>query len=208
MRKQVDKAHYEFNRYISKRRWASIWHQLDEVLALKPKHILEIGPGPGVFKALADLFGTPVETLDIDTDLEPDYVASADQLPFVDNAYDMVCAFQVLEHVPYETTLTIFSEMARIARQHIVISLPDARPAWPYSIHVPLKGELKFLIPKPWKGPWEHQCDGEHYWEVNKKGFSLKMIKHNLEHAASVQLKKTYRVPENPYHRFFLFNAK
>lgn len=204
---QVDKSHYSFNDYMTKKRWISMWHQLDEVLSLAPKKVLEIGPGPGVFKSLADLFGIKVETLDLDPDLVPDYVASADKMPFENGDYDVVCAFQMLEHVAYDTTLAIFREMTRVAREYVVISLPDARPVWPYSLYVPKKGEVKFLIPRPWKGPKTHQFDGEHYWEINKKGYTLEKVKNDLERVSNVKLLRTYRVVENPYHRFFIFTT-
>jgi len=41
---------------MGKKRWISVWHQLDEVLSLNPSSILEIGPGPGVFKSMIELF--------------------------------------------------------------------------------------------------------------------------------------------------------
>lgn len=81
MKKQVEKDHYTFGGYINKPRWSSMWHQLDEVLALEPETVLEIGPGPGVFKAVAKLFGPCVETLDLDPELKPDHVAPADEMP-------------------------------------------------------------------------------------------------------------------------------
>ena len=83
-KKQVDKTHYEFYRYMSKGRWASLWHQLDEVIQLKPSNVLEVGPGPGAFKQMAILFGLAVETIDLDPDLKPDHVGSATALPFAD----------------------------------------------------------------------------------------------------------------------------
>lgn len=206
--KQVDKTHYEFNKYIHKRRWASMWHQLDEVLALQPETVLEIGPGPGVFKALMSLFGPKVETLDIDPELKPDHVAQGDDMPFEDNAFDVVCAFQMLEHVPYEKSIKIFEEMARVSRIGVVISLPDAATRWPIGFHVPRSGMKWFSIPKPKLKAPINKFNGEHYWEINKSGYPLNKILDDLEYSSSLIIKKTYRVNENPYHRFFVYNNK
>ena len=171
--KQVAREHYQFSEYMDKRRWASMWHQLDEVLALQPRRVLEIGPGPGVFKALAAVSGVAVETLDLDPDLAPDHVAPADAMPFADQAFDVVCAFQMLEHVPYEAAQAIFAEMCRVARTHVVISLPDARAGWPYSLHVPRKGDLRLILPRPRRGPPEHVFDGQHHWELSTRGYPV-----------------------------------
>ena len=64
MKKQVEKEHYRFSRYMTKERWCSIWHQLDEVLRLQPNNVLEVGPGAGLFKALAGNFELKIDTLD------------------------------------------------------------------------------------------------------------------------------------------------
>lgn len=205
MQKQVDKTHYAFSRYVSKGRMMSMWHQLDEVFALKPTSVLEIGPGPGFFKALAGLFDIPVETLDVDPELKPDHLASADEMPFPDNAYDLVCAFQTLEHVPYEVALRVFGEMARVAENHVVISLPDARPLWSYSLHIPKFGQWKFFIPRPWAGPKTSEFNGQHYWEINKKEFPLDRVLGDLTRAGSMRLVRNFRVHEMPYHRFLVF---
>ena len=63
--KQVESSHYAFSRYMDQRRWASIWHQLDEVLSLQPNKVLEIGAGAGIFKQVASCYGVFVESLDI-----------------------------------------------------------------------------------------------------------------------------------------------
>lgn len=208
MKKQVDKTHYEFSRYMSRQRWASMWHQLDEVLAFEPESVLEIGPGPGVFQAVAKRFVPRVETLDLDPELQPDHLASAEAMPFEDGAYDVVCAFQMLEHVPYKTSLNIFRDMVRVARKGVVISLPDARRAWPYSFYIPKLGTVYFHLPLPRLHPKEHVFDGEHYWEINKAGYALSKIVKDLENVGGVSISKTYRVDENPYHRFFVFKKR
>lgn len=203
---QVKKDHYRFDSYMSKSRWLSIWHQMDEIQRLKPGSVLEVGPGSGLLKKVAQLFGIHIETLDHDPQLSPDYVASVSALPFREASFDVVCAFQVLEHLPYEVALPAFAEMARVTRRHLVISLPDARLTWRYVIHVPGIPTFEFLIPKPQLSMPPNNFNGEHYWEINKHGYPLKRVISDL--AAIIPLIDTYRVPENPYHRFLLFDRQ
>jgi predicted SAM-dependent methyltransferase len=204
---QVDKSHYCFSKYVKKMRWLSIWHQLDEVLSLEPHTVLELGPGPGLFKALATHFGIRVETVDLDPELEPDYVTSATELPMENDSYDCVCAFQMLEHLPYDQALQVLGEMIRVTKKHIVISLPDAKPVWVYMLHIPKLGRKTVHIPRPRLKKPVHEFDGQHYWEINKTGYSLgKVISDFTQNRAS--LIKTYRVKEYPYHRFFIFTKK
>lgn len=205
MGKQVEKSHYNFERYIQKPRWASMWHQVAEVLAFEPSTVLEIGPGPGVFKALVSQFGPRVETLDIDPDLMPDHVAQADKMPFEDDAFDVVCAFQMLEHVPYRKSMAIFAEMSRVASKGVVISLPDAASRWPLAVYIPRTGLQWLSIPRPRLHSVAHKFDGEHYWEINKVGYPVARVTEDLLGAASVKLVKSFRVNENPYHHFFIF---
>lgn len=202
--KQVDRSHYDFARYVSRGRWASMWHQLDTVIRLAPKSVLEVGPGAAIFQRVAGQFGLAVETVDVDPELQPDHVASATELPFADGAYDLACAFQMLEHLPYELSLRAFAEMTRVARRHVVISLPDAKTAWRFSFHVPRRGNVDVLLPRPAFGLRSHRFDGEHYWEINKRGYSLAKVTADL--ASLCPLKRTWRVPELPYHRFFIFS--
>jgi len=201
--KQVDKSIYEFSRYMTKERWCSVWHQLDEIQRLKPSKVLEVGPGPGFLKLVAATIGLKVETLDLDPELKPDHVGSATGMPFSDAAYDVVCAFQMLEHLPYDASLLAFGEMVRVSRAHVVISLPDAKPVWQYRIQIPKIGIHDFLVPKPQLSTPVHEFDGEHYWEINKKDYSLDRIISDFSKDA--QLVSTYRPTENPSHRFFVF---
>jgi hypothetical protein len=47
---QVAPEHYDFERYDDPERWMSYWHHLRAVLSVRPKTVLEIGPGSGVFR--------------------------------------------------------------------------------------------------------------------------------------------------------------
>lgn len=204
--KQVDKLHYEFMRYMSKPRWISLWYQIYEVIKLKPSSVLEIGLGSGIFKSSIIASKINIETLDFDAALEPDYVSSVLSMPFDSDTYEVVCAFQVLEHLPYDKSLEAFSEIARVASKTIIISLPDAARCWPISIYIPKLGVKNILIHLPRFFQKEHVFDNQHYWELNKKNYALQKIMHDFSKRAPVKLLKSYRVPDNPYHRFFIYS--
>lgn len=71
----------------------------------------------------------------IDFGGEPDLAINleeVDRLPFVDEAFDAVVCSEVLEHL--DNLHGIFGELVRVARRHIIISLPNC---W-YSTRRPL----------------------------------------------------------------------
>lgn len=47
MNLQVEPGHYFNKTYDSKGRFCSYWHQIDEIISLKPKEVLEIEIGNG-----------------------------------------------------------------------------------------------------------------------------------------------------------------
>ena len=208
MQKQVDNSHYAFSKYMNKRRWASLWHQLDEVTKLDPERVLEVGPGPGLFKAAAGAIGIRVETLDLDPALKADYVASVFQMPFDDGAFDVVCAFQMLEHLPFEQSLKALREMARVCRNTILISLPDSAKLCSLTLGLPRIGSLHFSIPVPRPRVPVHMFDGQHHWELNKAGYRTEGVVRAFTENAPVALVRTFRVPGNPYHRFIVLSKK
>lgn len=207
MKKQVDSTHYKFGTYIDISRWSSLWHQLDILASLDAKRILEVGPGPGLFKATATHLGRHVETVDTDPDLKPDHLGNAVNLPLANASFDACCAFQVLEHMPFETALQALDELARVARKHVVISLPDARRTWRYLLHLPRLGERSFALHRPQLSLPDHSFDGEHYWEINKQGYELKHVVAAFQESGRLDLIRTFRPFENPYHRFFIFSV-
>lgn len=202
-RPQVGVSHYSFSSYMSKWRWASIWHQIMEVSAVEPDVVLEIGPGGGVLKSLLESMGVKVRTADIDPKVDPDYLMFGPAIPVAKSSYDVVCAFQVLEHLRYEDAIKLFSDMVRVSKRYVVVSLPDAEKRYRLIMDVPLIGELSLSWKRPFLRRRVHKFDGEHYWEVNTRGYSLRRVLLDLEGFAC--LVKTYRLPENPYHRFFVF---
>jgi len=197
-------SHYDFDKYMQMPRWCSYWHQIRIIQSLQPKTLLEVGVGNGLLRAICTHYGIEVRTIDIDPELKPDVVASVQKIPFEAQSVDLSCAFQVLEHVPYEEALQGFRELCRISRQDIVISLPNAQRAYPQSLSLPILRTLQFILPGP---TWPYsKMIKSHFWEIGRPGTTLKTVIHDFSKIAD--LVTTFRVQENPYHQFFHFRCR
>lgn len=202
--KQVDSSHYDWLNYCAKSRWCSFWHQIDEIVRLKPNSVLEVGPGAGILATILKHLGYNYKSLDIADDLKPDYLGNVLDIPLGDNTFDVIVCFQILEHIPYESFRIALSELFRVSKNHVIISLPDASRLYPQSLTLPKLGKINFSLPIPIKLK-KHVFDGEHHWEINKAETPLKRIKRDIIEAG-FKICKTYRVFENPYHRFFVLS--
>lgn len=201
---QVLPSHYSFLDYMDERRWMSMWHQATAILRLKPATVLEIGPGSGLLKKILSIEGINVETSDVDPALNPDYIASVTELPMSEASYDVVCAFQVLEHLPYAESLIALHELGRVAKGHVLISLPHSGRTCNLQLDLPRIGRKSLLLRLPPK-QHVHRFDGQHYWEIGKKGYELRKVRRDFRALSGLSLETDYIVPENPYHRIFKF---
>ena len=85
---------YRFKKYVDLKRWLSYWHQINEVLELNPKNVLEIGVGNQIVSDCLKKQGLAVKALDIDKKLKPDLVADVNQMPLTDNSFDLIYALK------------------------------------------------------------------------------------------------------------------
>ncbi len=203
--KQVDKTMYDFHRYCGPDRWASYYHQINEVLALAPKKILEVGVGDGVFKNyIKNNTSIDYINLDIAEDLHPDILGSVDNIPLEENSFDVVCAFEILEHLPFEKFETALAELRRVSKKHVIVSLPHFGPPVKCSFKIPFVKEVKFAFKIPYYK--KHIFNGQHYWEIGKRGYPLRRIKKILR--KYFEIKKEFIPFENQYHHFFVLEVK
>jgi ubiquinone/menaquinone biosynthesis C-methylase UbiE len=204
--KQVDKNHYLFEHYCYPERWASYYHQLREVLVSSPKSILEVGGGDGVLESyikrnIADAIYTSV---DIAEDLNPDVVAAIDALPFADASFDVVCAFEVLEHIPFEKFEKALGELLRVSKKRVLISMPHFGPPFALSFKFPFLREIKLLLKLPF--PKKHVFNGQHYWEIGKKGYSPRHLGAVISKLAHI--KKEFVPFDSRYHHFYILEKR
>lgn len=203
MEKQVDKSAYNFKKYCQIDRFNSYWHQLDEVVKLNPSSVLEIGVGDKVFaNYLKDNTDIRYTSADIAEDLKPDVVTDVLNLSFQDSTFDVTCAFEVLEHLPFEKFPLALTELKRVANNYVIISLPH------WGRHFSIDFRLPFFKQLRWQKkinfmPIEHKFNGQHYWEIGKKGYDIKKIKSAIKSSGLI-LEKDYIAFESPYHHFFI----
>jgi SAM-dependent methyltransferase len=200
---QVEPDHYDNLEYDTKDRFISYWHQIKLVVDSRPDNVLEVGVGNGFVSNYLRNLGVNIHTLDFDERLEPDTVGSVLELPFEDDQFDVVCCFETLEHLPWETFDTAVSELSRIAKRWVMLSFPDRTPYVRIDIEWRFHREIAHkLRDMPNPTPEVHEFNGQHYWEIGRKGWPLSLIvEHISRHDLAIEDK--FRSFEDPYHRFF-----
>jgi ubiquinone/menaquinone biosynthesis C-methylase UbiE len=201
MEKQVSKESYNFGKYVFFGRWASYYMQLQELLACNPKSILEVGAGDEVVHDyITHHTSIEYKTIDIADDLKPDIKGSIHDMPLPDNSFDVVCAFEVLEHLPFEKFEDSLKEMKRVSKKHVLVSMPHFGPALKLNFKIPFLREIFLAFKIPFQKA--HTFNGQHYWEIGKKGYSPRKIRTIIQKHFTI--KKEFVPYYNQYHHFYI----
>ncbi len=208
---QVKKDHYFKKKYDDLNRFISYFYQVDLSGDLDPKRILEIGKGNGFFSDYMKKLGYSVTTCDFDANLKPDVVADVRQLPFKDGEFDLVTAFEILEHIPFEDLPKALTALSRVTSRHAVISLPYKSTGIEATFRFPgvrtlfrkLFLNLFIRIPLKFGGI---KVSGQHYWEIDAWNYRLPKVR--AEIAKHFNILKEVRPTMNHYHYFFVLEKK
>lgn len=200
---QVEPTHYSTLTYDTKERFLSYWHQISEVLTRQPEQMLEVGIGNGFVHRYLRQHDVDVHTMDFDERLGPDTTGSVLEMPFEDDSFDMVACFETLEHLPFEVFETALSELRRVGRRWVLLSLPDVTPyvRMDFKVEGVMSKKGRLLKDLPDASPRPHKFDGQHYWELGKKDYAVREISKLIEDAG-LEIEASFRVFELPYHRF------
>lgn len=195
---------YRAYKYEHLDRWISYYRQIHEVLALKPDNALEIGKGSGLVSTVLKFRGLDLTSLDIDPGLEPEVVGSVLAMPLPDKKFDVTLCAEVLEHLPYEDFPKALAEIRRVTRRAVVLSLPHWGWTFWFGVKLPLLPKLEAF----WKltGIMKHPLGGDHFWEIGKRGYTLRRVSAAIE-TAGFRVRKTYIKSDSPYHRFFILDV-
>lgn len=210
MKVQVNKEHY-FKNYDTLPRFISYFYQVDLVKKLEPKKILEIGVGNKTVSNYLKNRGYDITTCDFDKDLKPDIIADIRNLPFKKNSYDLITAYEILEHIPYKDAKKCLKSLSEISKKYVIVSLPYSSIYFEFILRFPLikkifkKFSLNFFfrIPLFFK---KIEFKGEHYWEIGRRGYSLNKIRKEIKKYFKIE--KEVRPILNDYHYFFVLKSK
>lgn len=194
----------------------SYFQQMLHIRRLGVESVFEIGPGEGVIASYMRSLGIQYDTMDIVNTSYPTIVSRLEDFDPSGHLarWDLVCAFQMLEHSPYEKFTSNLIKMRSLSKRYVFISLPFLCAGFSLSVNIALgqslrlkrKFELYFPLlqrnreyRKEYKEefPW-----AVHYWEIGRRGFPLSRIRRDIRNAG-LSIAHEFR-SENPYHYFIL----
>jgi SAM-dependent methyltransferase len=187
-------------------RLESYRHQLLYALRDTPRTALVIGVGDRLVADLLERAGVTTSTVDIESDLEPDIVASVESMPLPDNAVDVSICSQVLEHLPFERFEPALSELRRVTRHRVVLSVPDMRRFVSLRLHMPkVHIDRQFSIPRfrPGRIPPGRGGRSPHQWEIDFTGTRFGTVRRAIERSGW-RIAEVRRVSDLFWHTFFL----
>lgn len=132
-----------------------VWRKYEPILA----DVLDVGADQGFLRPfIEDAGGKYVgvgygEGVDLELDLE------AGRLPYADRSFDTVLCLDTLEHL--EAAHAVFDELCRVAREHVVVALPNS---WAAVWHALRLGDYRPGQPLKFYGLPERPPEDRHRW--------------------------------------------
>lgn len=200
--------HYQRTHYWSDLRVRGYSNQLAELYRLDPDTILEVGVADGFISEVVRRFTRhQIVSCDLDRALRPGVAASVLDLPFPDDAFDLVMCCQVLEHLPFAHFPQAMGELRRVARRSLFVSLPDVRRYFALRVRLPRLGWREISWSPERRGLGVFEFDGDHHWEIGYDGTRFKDVVREME-ASGAGIERCYRIPDLPYHCCFLLDPR
>lgn len=119
-------------------RQVDFWLRASRVMTqLCGERVLDVGSGSLGLQGALRMAGMGARYRVVPTDINRAFltrgiVSSAAYLPFKSKSFDAVVAMDLLEHVPSELRAGMVSEMCRVARRRVIVTLPIRSPGGQY----------------------------------------------------------------------------
>jgi len=195
---------YEAGFYDTKERFNSYHEQITLIHSVKAKTVLNIGCGSKFLQKYFSGSGIKVFEADIDHDLKPDILIDISKKYSPKKTYDAVTAFQILEHLPFDSLDIPLENIAALTKKYAIISVPYRAVNFSFSFDFPFfKPKFRFDFERFFETKHSHKT---HEWELGLKGTGKKIFQSKLEKFFSI--KKQFVLNGNRYHYFYLLEKK
>ncbi len=205
---QVAAETYFTKGYASLDRFIAYAYQIEDVRNVKPRSVLFVGVGDGlVVNLLRKHPELAVTTLDIDPALGPDVIGDVRELPFPSKSFDLVCVYEVLEHLPFPESEKALAELARVSHGHVAVSVPHRRTGIDIALKFPfirtlLKRDiLRISLLAPVRFPG-FAVSKQHYWEIDWWTTPVRKVRRAMRKHFIILSERT--PPLDHYHHFFM----
>jgi ubiquinone/menaquinone biosynthesis C-methylase UbiE len=186
------------------------YYQVKFITDCNPGNVLEVGIGNKTLNNILKQHRIEVTSCDFDEVLQPDVQGDIRNLPFRNNEFNIVCAFQILEHIPWEDFSKALSELSRVSAKHVIISIPYT----PVCIDLVIKSSIFARLFRRWElklfinlalitRKWTY--DGVHYWEMGKKNYPRSKVRKTIEQYFKIVKEKR---TDLSYQYFFMLEKK
>ena len=213
----IPPEYYDFSFYVSKERMITYWHQADEVLAKRPGKILEIGIGNGIVASILKNYGVAVVTADINESLRPDVVVSIMQLDkrFKEGELPFVLCARVLQHLPFPEFDGALSQLRFVTQKYVLLTLPvetcrlymrlRITGSKPFTLSIGFPLILKRILQRVFS--LSETSKTQNFWKINQARYvSMANVRRIIEKHFIIE--KSYQVPEDMAHAFFVLRKK
>ncbi len=214
--RDIPHSYYDFEHYVSKERMITYWHQVNEILLKGPSDVLEVGIGSRIVASILRSFNVRVTTADINPALSPDVVTPIAGLDehFKKGQFPFVLCARVLQHLPFADFEASIERLGQVSSQYLLLTLPvetlrlyvrlRATGGRPKTLAIPLPLFIKTML----SGRSADEEDRkQNFWKIGQtRETSLANVKSILSRQFSIE--KTYQVPEDMSHAFFLLRKK
>ncbi len=190
--------------YNHKARWCSYYHQYKNIFDFNPATVLEIGTGGGIMANILKENNIKVTTIDNNPETNPDIIGSVLKIPFEDNSFDIVAAFEILEHLPFKSFSKALKEMRRVAKNNLVISLPDhGKSLLRLTFKIPFIKEKNIQLRIPAINNKKYWGPSGHHWEMGNIDYPYNKIANEIK-KNNLKIIKSYVPIESSWTRYFI----
>ncbi len=209
-------GHIHSAKFLNDRFHYSQYLQMKTIFDLSVKSVLEIGPGEGFVASYMRSLNIIYDTLD--NTGNPTILSDLMDWKPVKENWDIVAAFQVLEHLPFSLFEECMVKLIAATKKYIIISLPYHCFGLRFKAFLSFgqmkryKSDIEFHLPTLFKNrKYRKEYMDEfpfavHHWELGRRPFYTSKIE-NIFAINSLKIIDKFH-SENPYHYFYLLEKK